>query len=662
MITFIKELLKTTRFLISMALVAAMLWLLAIAMFFSTISAYRVKASYNKGRDYFHQGNKQAAISELNHSLRLNPGLVGAYKLAGKTAFDTEDYEKAITYFERAMKYDDKSSELRAAVGVATIMRSFRPGFSLDRDGTDELYDLASESTGDGDVLVNLGSVALYQNAVDDAKRYYGEAVRTGWISRDGLVCLYNGLGVIHAKKARKATGARRRDLLSRAKVEFRKAELLDPKSASVALNRLMLDLALLADMPIDDPRRRDAVRRAENFYKQRGKEAGASLKYALHHNLGLEAYSQGKFEEAVRAFETALGMNMRSTADAFNRVVAGVALARQKPSDEFISTLRVEIERLASARSVSMSEIFPMLIELAAVEYTYSHIDDAQKHFEEVAKLIDDTIKPTDAATVYRALAILNYEEDRFRDTRQMIKRALQADPSMTDLNQINERLAKPPRVTFPVVLNKRYLPDNMPVIRAEVYNRSTSDPLGRDNIKVTIGKTEAIVGFTKHSQILAIPVRPLGEGVHAVVIKATDFLGNSAESKAEIVIDHTPPSVSVKPAPGSTLEPGVHTITVALKDKVTGVEYVTIGLKAILQPAEGRPRNITLIKDGRFEEGAGLDQAGVPIEEDKFSFELNDPLAPGKYRFTLRAADRANNKMRDYIWSYTVEAEGEE
>jgi|GEM_PF-2748579 len=661
MITFIKEVLKTTRFLVALALVTASLWVLVAVMIFSVVWAYRSKAHYNEARSHYHRGKTSEATDKLNAALKSDPGFVEAYCLAGKMALEAKDYKNAATYFGNAAKFGGPDAEVQNALAVTRIMSGFFPGAALDRNGKNALSDAASRWPGRGDTFVNLGSVLLYENDLDGAQGNYEKAQNTRNVSKRGLVHLYNGLGVVLTNKAKKATGRHRRELVRQAQIEFRKAQLLAPSRTAAGTNQLMTLLALAADIPVADRRLGIAVGRAEAFYGKNRKHVTKPFVYALSHNAGLHAYGEKRYEDAARAFERALKVAPLSAADAFNSVAATVAAAREDSSDEAVAAARGAVKGFISAPSPSLAESFALLTELGNVEYARKNLPAARECFEQAQKLINDTTPQTHAATVYRALAILGYEDGNISQTLAMIERAAEADALMTDFEPITERLKTPPKLSPPVVLRREDLPENMQPVRvAQVYNRSTSVPLKKKNIKVKIGDVETIFGFTKHSQMIALPKRPLGEGKHVVLIEATDPLGNTSSVTTMIIIDHTPPSASVRPPPGRRLTPGPRVLAVTLKDEVSGVSHVHTTLSVTHKPAGGDVENLSvLIREGKFTKTAGLDRTGVMIDNDRFSFQIKGGLVPGRYTFNLTAADKKGNKMKPFRWTYTV-AEG--
>jgi len=658
-ITFIKDLLKTTRFLIAMALVVAALWLLAAVTLFSAVSAYRSRKHYVKAHLCYQKGDMQKAASELTDIVKSDYGFVEAHNLAGKMALDAKDYENATKHFTNAMNFGGPGAEVQNALAVTRILRDYFPGGAVDGEGKKALRDAASRWPRAGDTFVNIGSVFLYENNPGEALANYKKALATRNVSKEGLAYLYNGMGIIHVMEAKKAGGADRMEALKKAGIEFRKAIAIRPRSPDATANQLITELAIAAARPFTRRGHSPAVSRAERFYDQKRKYVTDPLAYALCHNMGFEAFAEKEYKNAATAFARALKVKPLSAADAFNRAASCVAAAGKEPTPESIVIAREAVESYLTARSATPAETHSLLAGLGNVEYASGDLEVATEYWQRAAKVVDDTISQTDAATVYRALAIVNYEGGRLPKVIEMIKRATDADPSMKDFDKITERLKMPPRVTPPVVLKKEGFPEDMPPIRAEVYNRSTEKPLKKENIKVTIGDVEAIFDFTQHSQLVALPTRPLGEGVHLVQIEATDYLGNTAKAKTSIMIDHTPPAASITPAPDSMLKPGIHMFKITLTDAVSGVDHASIRLLVSRRAPKGSTESYALIHEGAFTKMAGLDRAGVPIEEDEFSFRLNKPLVAGTYILALHAADMKQNKIQDCRWTYSVAEE---
>lgn len=661
MIEFIKEILKTTRFLIAMAAVTALLWLLSFVALWSATSAYLARGHYHEALRHHRQGNDKEAIRELRTNPASKRGFAESYSLAAKIAFDAKDYDKAEMYFRDSMAYGRDRPELQAelqhALAITQIMRSFFPGHALSHDGVSKLREVVQQWQNSGDAFVNLGSAFLHEGKTLSALSSYRKALKTKNVSREGIAHLYSGLGVIRTREAKNAIGFEREDLLNMAIAQFRKAELIDPGSFDVKANMIMLNLFLAGNKPLDR-RRRKIVERAQEFYDKHRKQTSDSLRYALYHNLALIRAAEKEYDRSADAFTAALEVYPRSEVDAFNRAVVRVLAARSEPSSDAIALAEAQIKRFTSARSAKPRDNFLLLVALAGMEYAWPNVDAATKHFEMAAKLIDDATPAVEAANVYRALAIIKYKDEKIREAQELIQRALEYDPEMSDLKAITKSLKSAPGISRPVVLIKPGLPHNMPVVRSEIYNKSTSKPLGWKNIKITIGGKEALFELTEHSQIVAMPAQPLEEGLHEIKVRATDYLGNTSERQEQVVIDKSPPEVTVTPPPGATLKPGRHTFTVAIRDKVSPVDYRSIKLTVSVS-VRGRYQFFDLIKEGEFTERAGAERAGAQIEEDEFSFELEKPLTPGKCNFSLEAADVLRNKMDTYRWGYTIEKE---
>jgi len=660
MFRLIRQLPHTNRTLIALGVVVGALWLLVAAMLFSTLSAYRLKTAYDKARRHYRQGRVTAAVNALNETLRIDPGFPHAYTLAGKIHYDAKDYEKAAEYFRNAMKLGGSQAVGQEDLALTIIMRNYLPGAALDRNGKNMLHTAAENSPGNGDILVNLGNVYLYEGNTAQALEQYEKALMTRNISTEGLVNLYIGKGVALTRKARNASGAGRDKLLAEASEHFRKAELLEPANLVAKANRLQVDLAMVIDHSTRDYARRRVIREAERFFERNRRHLPQSFTYAVMHNTAARLYEEGKYAESVEAFRKAAELNPLAGVDTFNEVIARLALVRKFSQQKNLDDTRRRIKRLAELKLATPAEEFAMLAELAAIEYAEARLDASLEHYEQLEERITDEIPPTLAAIVYRGLAVLYFEKGEVAKSRRMVENAVNADPAMNDFDDFIKRISQPPRLDKPVVVTRPYLPESFCVMKTVAYCRSLPELLNEDDFEVTFGSVPGVVGFTEDSGVVALPLEPLGEGAHTVKVRVTDSLGNTAEASTQWVVDKTPPSATVNPPPDSTLEPGANEFTITLKDSVAGVDYPTVELMLISKPLSASLSTMQIIEDGKFTEAAGLDVAGAPVREEQITVRLKEPLATGTYTFVLKAADRQHNKMPEFKWTYRVRPEG--
>ena len=662
MFRLIKQLRHSNRALIGFAVAVAALWMLVLITFLSTLSAYRMKANYDNARRHYRNGNVREAINALNRALQIDPRFHQAYLLAARINYEAKDYEAAARYFRNAINCGGPKAMGQEELAVTLIMRNYLPGAPIDREGRNMLHTAAENSPGNGDILVNLGSVYLHEGLTDKALEQYEKALMTRNVTSEGLVCLYTGKGVALMRQAAKASGARRDALLSEAVDYFKRAELLNPAERAAKANRLQIELAAVVDKSTKDNARRRVVVEAERFYEANKNLLPPSFNYVIFHNLAVKLYEEGKYVESVEMFRKAAETNPLSGVDTFNEVAARVTLVRTVPLQKNLDDTRKRVERLESLKLATPAEVFAMLAELAAIEYAEARLDVSLEHYKQLEQLITDEIPPALAAIVYRGLAVLYTEKEDWPAALKMIEAARNADPKMDDFAKLTKRLSEPPRVDAPIIISKPDLPECFRVAKTVAYCRSLPELLEAGDIDFTFGSVPCVVGFTKDSGVVALPRRPLDEGAHVVKVKATDSLGNTAQASTQWVLDKTPPSARVNPEPDSTLQAGDDTFVVTLHDAVAGVDYTSINLMLVRRPTSATMNSIRIIEKGKFTLDAGIAIVGVPVREDQFSVTLKDGFAPGTYIFLLQVSDLQYNKMPEFKWTYKVKVEGTE
>ncbi len=123
--------------------------------------------------------------------------------------------------------------------------------------------------------------------------------------------------------------------------------------------------------------------------------------------------------------------------------------------------------------------------------------------------------------------------------------------------------------------------------------------------------------------------------EGVYTVQVKARDIAGNEAVEEFTLVIDQTPPTITIlEPQPEAILPGPKVTIKIKVQDETSWVDE----------------ENILLLLNGNsldhvFDPETGIIEAVVSLE-------------PGSYTIQARVADIAGNTVEE-TWSFTVDPE---
>jgi len=657
---FYKDLLKSRPINQYIVYGLGVVWIVVIFLGYITIQDYRVRRHYNKAYRYFHQQNTEATLRELKTTLSIDPDFAEAYNLLGKIALHARDYSNASDYFQSLIGLTGGSPEARNGLAVTQIVRRHLPGTAVDPQAKQMLLDLASgPGARMGDLFVNLGSIALHEADLPAAEKYYQTALATRNVRIEGLAHVYNGLGVLRVKQASLETGERQTALLRQAEIEFTKAQLVSPASPDVVTNRFLMRLALMVGKPWADPARRGVLREAAEFMKSRGGDVRPSLAYLVHNDLGLQAYKEMRFPDAIDEFVKAAQVDPLAYVPAFNLGVTRLAIAEKELSPNAVDDARDIVARLIDSTRVPQMLKVSLLAHLSAIECRAGERDDAHKHLDEVIKLAKGMAATADLAAAYRTLAILEYDEGNYDKAIEATHQAMQADPTMTDLQKIIDILKLPPRVTKPEVLRyESFLPDLQP-LRAEVHSEAVPDLIDKEKIDVTIDGKPAEFEFGEASTIYILPRERLGDGVHGVRVQATDKLGNKAEATGEIKIDVTPPIVyALSPPADSTLKPGTQDISVELQDGISGIDFSTLKLTVTLKGADGKPDAYPIVRLGKSQYNVqGVMTEGEPIWNEKFVFQLKSPFVAGdEYTFTLSVDDKRGNRLKEYQWKYTV------
>lgn len=658
MVSFIKDILRSSKANKYTALVAAALWVLIPAMAFLTVKSYRVWHHYSKARQYYREGGMQGAIREAQLALDIDPDFGQAASLLGKISLAAGDYGKAETFFDWA-KSSGETAEALNGEGVALLVRGH---YARGKELLNAAAELPHGSGHLGDVFVNLGNLALHADDLPAAEAYFQKAISARNVRIGGIARLYNGIGVLKTRQADKLRGADKAAKWEEAETEFLKAAMIEQNNGAAACNRLLLALARMTDRRVGSEERNSVLRDAEAFCKRQS-DPPPALVFALQNELGLKAYADTNFDEAITAFEAALNTRSRESrvrldysVPRFNLAVAALAAAaRAEGADDDVAAL---VEGLAKDTNVTPSEKMMLLAKLGVIEEAKKNRAAALNHLLQAAKMLKSAPKHTDAATVHHALAGIAYREGRKADALNLIGQAMEADPAITDLKPLVDRLKTPPRVSDPYIMEHFTLPPNLQPIKAEVYNRSTDYLLEKKDIVVKLDGTPVDFEFAEMSQIVALPNAPLADGLHMVTIDAVDPLGNEAHAKTEFRIDGSPPMVyAVNPAAGSKLAPGKQTIVLELVDANSAIDHSTLSLTAQERPTSGSAGAFQIANKGKFVyDIKGIMDSAEPIKTDKITFQLKNPLLPGEYTFSLQVADVRGNKL-DYQWRYTVE-----
>jgi len=635
-------------------------WIVIIFLGYVTIQDYRVRRHYNKAYRYFHQENTDRTLRELQAALDIDPDFAEAYNLLGKIALHARDYSDASDYFESLIRLTGGSPEARNGLAVTQIVRYHVPKTAVNPRAKQMLLDLAAgPGARMGDLFINLGSVALHENDLVAAEKHYKAALETRNIRVEGLAHLYNGLGVLRVKQAALETGERQTALLRQAETEFAKAQLVSPSSPDVVTNRFLMRLALMAGRPSGDPARRGLLREAAEFMKSRGGDVRPSLAYLVHNDLGLQAYKEQRFPDAMDEFRKAAQVDPLAYVPAFNLGVTHLAVAEKELSPKAVDDARDIVAQLIDSSRVPQMLKVALLTHLSTIECRAGERDDAHKHLDRAIKLAKGMAATADLAVAYRTLAILQYDEGNYEKAIEAAKQAMEADSSMTDLQKMLDILKLPPRITKPEVLRYESFLDDLQPLRSELHSEAVPDLIEKDAIDVTIDGKPAEFEFGEASTIYILPRQRLGDGIHVVRVQATDKLGNKGEASGEIKIDITPPIVyAISPPANATLKPGTQDISVELQDAISGINFNTLKLTVTSKTADGKPDAYPIIREGAFQYNSeGLTTEGQHIWNEKFIFQLKAPLVTGdEYIFMLNVDDKRGNKLKDYEWKYTV------
>lgn len=155
----------------------------------------KASAHYQLGISYMNENNIQPAFVEFQKAIELNPedkeslnaiGLIYLLKL--------EDYQKAVEYFERALKIDRSFSEASNNLGYAyEMMKRFDDAIVAYKSAlSNPLYRSAEKA------FNNLGRVYYRLKRYDEAIQYYKESLRrfsSFHLPYYGLALCYNALG-----------------------------------------------------------------------------------------------------------------------------------------------------------------------------------------------------------------------------------------------------------------------------------------------------------------------------------------------------------------------------------------------------------------------------------------------------------------------------------
>jgi len=674
MISFVRDILKCSKPIRIAACVTAFLWLVSLVLLLMTVHSFRVKYHYEKACRFYHQGNIAGTITEIDKALAIDADFAEAHNLAGKLALEGGNYDKAAEHFARMGKVAEDSQEAANGTGVTEILRKYKPGSFINRDGLDMMKSAAERSVQGrplGDLFVNLGSAELHEGRALKARDYYAKALDTRNVSMEGLVHLYNGSGVVLTRLARFEQGEARRQLLDAAAAEFEKAALIAPASRDVKANRVLLDLVNAVGKP---PGVRQAlINTARELDKSWSGSPSRMFRFALYGAIGMNACAERKYEDAVKAFEIA-GKESAPPNLVYNTAVARLHLAEKLKNEQAFQSASDAVKQALELgeNALMATERLGLVFTLAVLEHTTGYGEQAKEDFAKAEMFIGKPGIPKEAAAiVYRALAIVNYEDNRIADSLKLIDKALDADPTMTDLKKISEHLKTPPAVSRPEWLSlglekpEDFLPPGMWPMVAEVYGRATVEPLKKDQINVTIQGRPAEFEFAQNSRIIILPMAPLTDGLHTVEVTAIDSLKNTARNSTEFRIDTTPPTASISPASRSKIKAGPMTFTVELHDEVVGVDHSTISILVNYEPDGQERESYTAVNKGKYSYEMDLEEdkvyGGNPIASDKFGFQLKYDLVPGKVKFIIKAADVNGNKMPDFAAEYTIEP-GEE
>ena len=642
------------------------LWIVNAFLCYSTVQAYRVRSHYTTAYRYYHQNNISGTIRELSAALAIDPDFVEAYNLLGKMTLQAGDYTKAAGYFKAVINMTGGSVEAYNGLAITEIVRKYTPGTPVDSQSKTMLEQISVKPESgrlSGDVFVNLGSVALAEGDPAAALAYFDKAAESRNMRMEGLVHLYNGRGVARGKQAALETGAKQQELLKQAEVELTKAELIAPYSPDVVTNRFMLRLALVAGKPIGDPARRALIIESSTFIREHGGRVRPAFGFIVNNDLGLQAYKEGRFADALAAFTQAGKLDPLAYAPALNRGVTLLSIAQKSPVPKAVEDARAVVEVLIDSTRIPNLHKLALVAQLGNVEYAAGERESCRKHFAQALKFAKLQPGTADAASVYRAMAILHYDADKYAEAIEMTKLAMQTDPSMADVQKVIDILKTPPRVTKPDLLRYDSLPPKLQPLRAEVSSEAVPDLIEKDKIDVTIDDQPADFAFAEASQIIILPRAPAEDGVHLVKVEATDKLGNKGSAVGEFRIDSTPPVVyAVNPPVDAELNADdMVEFSVELQDTISGVDLGTLKLSVAHTGIGGKSlETYPIVDKGKYlynvDDAMAEMVMGNDIRKEKFTFECKTALTPGTYRFTLEVADKRGNKLVDSKWQYTV------
>lgn len=137
---------------------------------------------------------------------------------------------------------------------------------------------------------------------------------------------------------------------------------------------------------------------------------------YQAHTNLGLFEVSQGRFETAVRSFDTAIALNPASSNARFDR---GLALAKWGRTDEAIASYRAGLA-LDPADATAHAHLGELLGGVGRWA-------DAEIHYREALRLVPHP-------DLYNSLGIAVAQQGRLADAVSAFREALALDPSHED------------------------------------------------------------------------------------------------------------------------------------------------------------------------------------------------------------------------------------
>ena len=675
---------------------AAILLLLSvwmIAKMNAAVGRYGLKSRFGRSLQHYDRGNINRA-QEAAQPFSRHRESWQAYVLLARLHAMQKHSQEARAACEKLLKAPDARLRAIGHCGLgATALRSEKVT-PADRQTARKHFEQAvREDPTFGDPHVHLAVLALLENdpraaagalAIAQKRSAFTLQALAPQHNALGMICLHDSLEEKHPVGAARLVGLdkpSRLNLLLAAEKQFQNAADLDETWAIPRLN-VVLTCSLILQEGLPPDQREQYTQRLRRLGQEMIREGTSpeqsGFLYGLWNRMGLSRYQVKDFRGAVYYFQQAVQQRPKALAARFSLVEAHLALFRQDPRQRRISS---EVDKgleeiLARLRASSPSPTVARLQQQVLV--TRARLAWDQKRPTAAAKLLSQAVELEKSAAgaasgksqriragLFRDYAALAYREKDYRAAHQYFKKSLAIDPGQEAVVQAMRAMEKPPQI---VDVRQAESPEDWlpgePILAARALVRSSPLPLAKKQVGVSIngrlmGKDEYV--FRPDYTIVAVPRRPLDDGVHTVRFFATDGLGLKATpAELEVRVDTSPPVVkTLGPGRNAVVQANPIVITLELADAVSGLDLSKLNVFLRETRFRGGGSNYQVITDGAYSYEMNVPAAnltvskGAKVTSGMIRFVAKRALTPGRYVVSASFADRRGHVGR-VQWSF--------